>query len=63
MQRKGKWQAIGFVFPNENCKGSMFEYALTVNEVEKLTGHDFFSGLPDDIENAIESSWKMKDWQ
>ena len=63
MLRKGKWQAIGFVFPNENCKGSMFDYALTVDEVEKLTGHDFFNGLPDEIENAIESSWKMKDWQ
>jgi endonuclease G len=63
MQRRGKWQAIGFIFPNETCKGSMFDYACSVDDVEALTGHDFFYNLPDDIENSIEASWKMKDWQ
>ena len=63
MRRRGKWQAIGFLFPNTSCKGSMFDYAVSVDEVEKVTGHDFFSNLPDNIEKAIESSWKMKDWQ
>lgn len=37
MQRKGKWQAIGFVMPNSSIKGSMFDYAVTVDEVERLT--------------------------
>lgn len=63
MQRNGKWQAIGFVFKNEKCPGSMFNYALSVDEVEELTGHDFFYNLPDNIENKIEASWTMKDWQ
>lgn len=63
MRRKGKWQAIGFVFPNKACKGSMFNYACSVDDVEKLTGHDFFYNLPDDIENRIEATWSMKDWQ
>jgi endonuclease G len=63
MRRHGRWQAIGFVFPNEACKGSMFNYACSVDDVEKLTGHDFFYNLPDEIENAVEASWRMKDWQ
>lgn len=63
MKRRGQWQAVGFVFPNESCKGSMFDYALTVDQVEKLTGHDFFRALPDNIERVVEASWKMKDWQ
>lgn len=63
MQRRGKWQAIGFVMPNSAIKGSMFDYAVTVDEVERLTGHDFFYNLPDEIETSIESSYKMKDWQ
>jgi endonuclease G len=63
MRRKGKWQAIGFVFPNKACKGSMFNYACSVDDVEKLTGHDFFYNLPDDIENRIEATWSVKDWQ
>lgn len=63
MKRKGNWQAVGFVFPNEKCKGSMFDYAMSVDEVEKITGHDFFHNLPDDVELPIERNWKMKDWQ
>ena len=61
MQRKGKWQSIGFVMPNSAIKGSMFDYAVTVDEVERLTGHDFFYNLPDDIETQIESQFKQKD--
>lgn len=63
MQRKGKWQAIGFVFPNTACKGSMFNFAVSVDEIEKLTGHDFFYNMPDNIENTIEGTFKTKDWQ
>lgn len=63
MKRKGKWQAIGFIMPNSHIKGSMFDYAVSVNEVEKITGHDFFYNLPDEIESAIESSCIIRDWQ
>lgn len=62
MQRKGKWQSIGFIMPNTAIKGSMFDYAVTVDEVERLTGHDFFYNLQDDVENQIESHVKVKDW-
>jgi endonuclease G len=41
----------------------MFNYACSVDDVEKLTGHDFFYNLPDEIENVVEASWRMKDWQ
>ena len=63
MKKNGKWQAVGFMFPNTACKGSMFDYSCTVDEVEKATGHDFFCNLPDDVENSIEASYKVKDWQ
>ena len=63
MKRKDKWQAIGFIMPNSHIKGSMLDYAVSVNEVEKITGHDFFYNLPDEIESAIESSCIIRDWQ
>lgn len=63
MQRNGKWQAIGFIMPNSAINGSIFDYAMSVDEVEKVTGHNSFPSLPDDIEKVIESAWKMKDWQ
>lgn len=55
-------RAIGFVYPNMKCEGNMENYAATVDDVEKMTGFDFFSSLPDDIENDIESTMSFKDW-
>lgn len=59
---KGKYTAIGFVFPNENCSGDIFDYSCAIDKVEQVTGHDFFYILPDDIENIIEGSINLKDW-
>ena len=36
MNRTGRWQAIGFMFPNNICKGFMFDYSYSVDEIEKL---------------------------
>lgn len=55
-------RAIGFVYPNMRCDGNMQAYAVSVDEVEKMTGLDFFAALPDEIENDIESSVPFKDW-
>ena len=46
--------ALGFIFPNEKCEGSLDDYQVTVNEVESRTGLDFFSLLEDSIENEVE---------
>ena len=55
-------RAIGFVYPNMNCEGNMQAYATSVDEVEKITGLDFFSALPDEIENDIEAAVSFRDW-
>ena len=55
-------RAIGFVYPNMKCDGNMQAYAVSVDDVEKMTGMDFFSGLPDEIENDIEAVVSFKDW-
>lgn len=54
VERKGEYNAIGFILPNDACEGEFWDYAVTVNEVEEITGHDFFYNLPDDIEEEIE---------
>lgn len=64
LKKKGDtWSGIGFIFPNSECKGGMFDYAKSIDEVEKITGIDFFYNLPDNIENQVEASWLQKDWQ
>ena len=46
--------ALGFIFPNEKCTGTLNDYAVTVDEVEARTRLDFFSLLEDKVENEIE---------
>ena len=46
--------AMAYIFPNEKCEGTLDDYAVTVDEVEKRTGLDFFALLEDSVENEIE---------
>ncbi len=55
-------RGIAFVYPNMSSPGSMQEYVLTIDEIEQLTGFDFLSSLPDEIENEIESKASFKEW-
>lgn len=55
-------RAIAFVYPNMSSPGNMQNYVMSVDEVEQLTGFDFFSNLPDEIENAIEATSSFKEW-
>jgi len=58
----GSAQMIGFLFPNEKTTEDHFEYAVTVDEIEKLTGLDFFSQLDDSIENQLENTFNTSVW-
>lgn len=49
-------RAYGFVFENKSGKKALEHYARTVDEIETLTGFDFFSPLDDSIEKRIEAT-------
>ena len=60
-------KAIGFIIPHENSKEPLSYFAVTVDEVENMTGLDFFPLLPDDEEEKLESSldttlWALKNF-
>ena len=60
-------KAIGFIMPHENSKEPLSYFAVTVDEVENMTGLDFFPLLPDDEEEKLESSldttlWALKNF-
>ena len=40
----------------------MGDYVNTIDEVERITGLDFFPALDDDVERAVESKGDIKDW-
>jgi len=55
-------KAIGFILPNEKSSASLSTFACTVDYVESITGLDFFTQLPDSIENQIESRINLTLW-
>lgn len=61
--RSGHPRAIGFLYKNEAGNNPLYQYAKSVDEVERITSMDFFSALPDDIEEEIEACYDMNDWQ
>lgn len=57
------YQAIAYVFNHGTNPGNYNDYAMTIDDLEKLTGYDFFSALPDDIETQVESTMNKSFWQ
>lgn len=55
-------RGIGFIYPNMSSPGDMRNYAMSIDDVEKETGIDFFPNLPDDVEEKIESVASFKEW-
>ena len=58
----GKPKMIAFLMPHENSNKPLYEFVVSVDEVEKLTGIDFFPELEDTLENKLEASSSYKDW-
>ncbi|MDE6007782.1 MAG: DNA/RNA non-specific endonuclease [Muribaculaceae bacterium] len=55
-------RGIAFVYPNMKASGNMENYAMSIDELEKITGYDFFPALPDKIEDKIESAYSFREW-
>ena len=60
--RKGTPKAIGFVYRNEGKHQTPQEAVRTVDEIEALTGIDFFPALDDATEKRIEASAQLNAW-
>ena len=53
---------IAFILPNENSDRPLTDFVVTTDEAEKLTGFDFFSQLPDDLESKLEGRVDLAGW-
>ena len=62
-QNNGKWQAIGFLYDNVAGHRPMSQYCKTIDEIEALTGIDFFPALPDKVENTVEAAYDLSAWR
>ncbi|MDO9275673.1 MAG: DNA/RNA non-specific endonuclease [Lutibacter sp.] len=55
-------KAIAFLMPHEKSDKGLYQFVVSIDEIEMLTGIDFFPELPDEVENKIEKSSDYKNW-
>ncbi len=58
----GHPRAVGFIYKNESGNYKRDKYVNSIDEVERITKLDFFSPLPDRIEERIEATYDLADW-
>lgn len=64
-KKNGKYKAIAFWATHTDTKSSdkkPYDYTLSIDELEKKTGIDFFCNLPDNIENEVEMTADRSSW-
>ena len=55
-------KAIGFLLANEGSSADLTTFAVSIDELEELTGFDFFPALPDSEEEVLEASFDVTLW-
>jgi endonuclease G len=57
-------KGIAFLLPNQISYEPLYEYAVTIDDVEALTGIDFFPNLMTDrLEEQLESEYNLDLWE
>lgn len=57
-----EYKVIGFIMNNAKGYGKLKSYAVSVDDIETITGIDFFPSLPDGIEEEIENEIDLDYW-
>lgn len=55
-------KAIDYVVRNNEGKKKKYQFVNTVDDVERITGYDFFPALPDNIEDVVEAYANITEW-
>ncbi|MBF8150324.1 DNA/RNA non-specific endonuclease [Winogradskyella sp. F6397] len=58
----GKIKMLAFLMDHKKSDLPLYKFVVSVDEVETLTGIDFFPELEDSIENRLEASSSYKSW-
>ena len=58
----GQTKMIAFLMPHKDSNQPLYKFVVSVDEIEELTGVDFFAELDDNIENKLEASSSYKEW-
>lgn len=58
----GRIRTTAYLFPQDPVSTRLDTYLTSIDEIERRTGLDFLSELPDDAENAVESRKAGRAW-
>ena len=58
----GQYKMIAFLVPNVKSNKPLYEFVVSVDSIEKMTGIDFFPKLDDKTENKLEKNSDYKAW-
>lgn len=61
-KKNGSYSAIAFVMDNDDERYYLKDCYLSVNDLESLTGFDFYPVLDDSVEEKVESTVRLSDW-
>lgn len=59
---KPEIKAIAFLIPHEESHKPLYKFVVSIDQLEKRTGIDFFPNLPDKLEKKLEASNNYKNW-
>jgi endonuclease G len=57
-----QYKMIAFLVPNAKSNKPLYEFVVSVDSIEKMTGIDFFPKLDDKTENKLEKNSDYKSW-
>jgi len=60
---RGNIKVLAFLIPHRESAASLNHFLVPVEEVERLTGINFFEGLPDEQEDNIENHVGAQGWK
>lgn len=60
--KKGKEKMLAFVIPNQDTHMPFTKFVTSVDEVERVTGIDFFTNLDDEVQRRCESRSDLSKW-
>ncbi len=59
---RGEYKMIAFLVPSEKSNKPLYDFVVSVDDLEKMTGIDFYPSLPNEIEYRLEKKSEYKDW-
>lgn len=55
-------KAIAFLIPHKNSEKALYQFVTSIDEIERITGIDFFYKMDDSLENRLEKSTNYSNW-